>query len=215
MSMRQYMGIPLYILQGMKEYNQVYVDYPSPGMHMDENNQKWERFPNPYTIDSVAIDIARTGRPAKDIERYPDYKILMDIQKKVKDGIEKYGFIKITDSDVGITKMYLQNITSKPEDMEGFKQKLHKVAKNNKQLDVIEFMKKNGFGIELVEVSKGQTDVDVSITSFEQAIEQERETIYKDIPVPVPDVYKWIRKSVKYMDILDNDTVIFKELQYE
>ena len=210
---QQYMSIPMYILLGMDEYNQTYVDHPSAGRHMDENNQNWGRFPNPYTIDSVARDIASKGRPAQDIEKYPDYKILMDVQKKAKDGIEKYGFVKIVDDNTGMVKLYLQDITSKPADMGDFKEKLYKAATKNKKLDVIEFMKENGFVINPVEVSKGQTDVDLSIISFEQASEQERETIYKDIPVPVPDVYKWLRKSIKYMDILDKDTEIFEELQ--
>ena len=212
---QQYIWIPLYILQGMEEYNQSYVDHPSPGMHMDENNQNWGRFPNPYTIDSVARDIASKGRPAQDIEKYPDYKILMDVQKKAKDGIEKYGFVKIVDENTGMVKMYLQDITSKPEDMAGFKEKLYKAAIENPELNVIEFMAENGFVINPVEVSKGQTDVDFSITSFDQASNEERMTIYSDIPVPVPDVYKWLRKSIKYMDILNNDTEIFEELQCE
>ena len=182
---------------------------------MGENNQNWGRFPNPYTIDSVARDIASKGRPAQDIEKYPDYKILMDVQKKAKDGIEKYGFVKIVDDNTGMVKVYLQDITSKPEDMAGFKEKLYKAAIENPELNVIEFMAENGFVINPVEVSKGQTDVDFSITSFDQASNEERMTIYSDIPVPVPDVYKWLRKSIKYMDILNNDTEIFEELQCE
>src|SRR5699024_8437824 len=158
-------------LLGMDEYNQTYVDHPSAGRHMDENNQNWGRFPNPYTIDSVARDIASKGRPAQDIEKYPDYKILMDVQEKAKDGIEKYGFVKIVDDNTGMVKMYLQDIASKPSNMGDFKEKLYKAATKNKKLDVIEFMKENGFVINPVEVSKGQTDVDLSITSFQQASE--------------------------------------------
>ena len=210
---QQYMSVPMYILLGMDEYNQIYVDHPSAGRHMDENNQNWGRFQNPYTIDSVANDIARRGRPAQDIEVYPDYKILMDVQKKAKDGIEKYGFVNIVDDNTGMVKLYLQDITTKPADMAGFKETLYKAATKDKNLDVIAFMKENGFVIHPVEVSRGQTDIDFSITSFDKATEQEMDMIYKDIPVPVPDIYKWLRKSIKYMDILDNDTAVFQELQ--
>lgn len=210
---QQYMSVPMYILLGMDEYNQTYVDHPSAGRHMDENNQNWGRFPNPYTIDSVARNIAEQGRPAQDIEAYPDYKILMDVQKKAKDGIEKYGFVNIADENTGMAKLYLQDITTKPTDMAGFKEALYKAATKDKNLDLIAFMKENGFVIHPVEVARGQTDIDFSITSFDNATEQEMNTIYKDIPVPVLDIYKWLRKSIKYMDILDNDTAVFQELQ--
>lgn len=210
---QQYMSIPMYILLKMDEYNQTYVDYPSAGRHMDENNQNWGRFPNPYTIDSVARDIMSKGRPAQDIEAYPDYKILLDVKKKTEDGLNKYGFVKIADDNTGMVKMYLCDITTKPADMEGFKEKLYGACLKNKRLDVVEFMKENGFIINDVEVSKGQTDIDLALTSFDQASEQDRESIYKDIPVPIPDVFKWLRKSIKYMDILDKDTEIFEEIQ--
>ena len=210
---KQYMYVPMYTLLGMDEYNQIYVDHLSAGLHMDENNQKWGRFPNPYTIDSVARNIAEQGRPAQDIEVYPDYKILKDVQKKAEDGIEKYGFVNIVEDNTGMVKIYLQDITTKPADMAGFKEALFKAATKDEKLDVIAFMKENGFVFHPVEVSRGLTDIDFSITSFDDAKEKEMNTIYKDIPVPVPDIYKWLRKSIKYMDILDNDTAVFQELQ--
>ena len=209
----QYMNIPMYILLGMDDYNQVYVDHPSAGLHMDENNQNWRMFQNPYTIDSVANDIARKGRPKEDIEAYPDYKILMNVQKKAEDGINKYGFVNIVNDNTGMVKLYLQDVVAKPEDMDGFKETLYKAVKENNDLDIIAFMKENGFVIHPVEVSRGQTDIDFSITSFDQATKQVMNTIYKDIPVPIPDIYKWLRKSIKYMDILDKDEEIFEDLR--
>ncbi len=209
---QQYTNIPMYILLGMADYNQVYVDHPAGGRHMDENNQNWGRFPNPYTIDSVAKDLAKKGWPAKDIELYPDYHILMDVKKRTEYGLE-CGFVTIVDDGTGMKKMYLQDITSRPADMEAFTGMLYREATRNRRLDLIDFMKANGFVINPVEVSKGDTDVDLSVTSFDKATQQERDTIYKDIPVSVPDVYKWLRKSIKYMDILEKDTEIFEALQ--
>lgn len=209
---RQYMSLPMYILLGMNDYNQAYVDYPSAGRHMDEKGQNWGRFQNPYTIDSVALKLQSNERPAQDIEKYPDYQILMDVQRKAKDGIEKYGFVNIVRDGTGLCKLYLQDITSVPEDMVQFKADLYRAALNDNNLDIIAFMKDNGFVINPIEVLKGQMDVDFTVTSFDQANPNDMATCYKDIPVPVPDIYKWLRKSVKYIDILDKDTKIFEDI---
>lgn len=210
---RQYMSLPMYILLGMGEYNQVYVDNPSAGRHMDENNQNWGRFPNPYTIDSVAIDLASAQRPAQDIALYPDYKVLTDVRAKAIDGVKKYGFIDVQVDATGMGHMYLNDITNKPADMEAFKAGLYAALTKKKNLNVIEYMKQNGFIINPIEVRRGQTDVDLALLDFANAAPTDLSGMYKDIPVNIPDVYKWLRKSIKYMDILDKDTAIFEELQ--
>lgn len=209
---QQYMSVPMYVLLGMDEYNKTYIDNPSAGRHMDEQKENWGRFPNPYTIDAVANDIKAAGRPKQDIEYYPDYKILLDVEKKTQDGINKYHFIAIREDGTGLTRMYLNDITTKPENMDNFKEELYKALTKNKNLDIIEFMKENGFVINPVEVLIGKTDVDLALLAFADAKAADLEGKYKDIPVEVPDVYKWLRKSIKYMDILDKDTAIFEEL---
>ena len=209
---QQYMSVPMYVLLGMDDYNKTYVDNASAGRHMDEQKQNWGRFPNPYTIDAVANDIKAAGRPKQDIQYYPDYNILLDVMKKAQDGFNKYHFIELDEDGTGLKKMYLNEITTKPENMETFKENLYQVLSKNKNLDIIQYMKENGFVINPVEVIIGKTDVDLSLFDFADAKADDLEGKYKDIPVEIPDVYKWLRKSIKYMDIIDKDTVVFEEL---
>lgn len=54
-------------------------------------------------------------------------------------------------------------------------------------------------------------DIDFSILSFENLNDPEGN--YLAVPVPIPDIYKWLRRSVRYMDILDRNTKIFEELE--
>lgn len=210
---QQYMSIPMYILLGMSDYNKTYIDNPTAGRHMDENVQNWGRFPNPYTIDSVANDLLDKGEPSQYIESYEDYKILLDVKKKTLDGLNKYQFVEIYKADGGLVKMVLHDVTNQPANMEAFKEDLKNALYKNSKLDIIAFMKENGFVINPVEVKTGQTDIDLALTDLNNANWEDKEGKYKDIPVPVEDVFKWLRKSIKYMDILDKCTVLFEEIQ--
>ena len=208
---QQYTALPMYILHGMDKYNEQYVQHPSVGRHMDENQQDWTRFQNPYTIDQVALDLERDGRAEQEIENYRDYQILLDVQKKTLDGLNKYKFIELRRVNAGGTPdLFLNEVTVTPQDMAGFEEHLYQAAMENADLDVQAFMRANGFIINPVQVAKGQMDIDFSIQSFENLNDPEGN--YQRVPVPIPDIYKWLRKSTKYMDILDKDTKIFEEL---
>ena len=209
---QQYTALPMYILRGMDEYNEQYVSHPSVGRHMDENQQDWTRFPNPYPIDQVALDLAQNGQAAQEIENYRDYQILLDVQKKTLDGLKKYKFIELRTGAKGKSPdLFLYEVREKPQDMDGFKKQLHEATINNPDLNVLEFMKANGFDINPVLVAKGEMDIDFSILSFENLNDPEGN--YLAVPVPIPDIYKWLRRSVRYMDILDRNTKIFEELE--
>ena len=209
---QQYTALPMYILHEMDEYNEQYVQHPSVGRHMDENQQDWTRFQNPYTIDQVALDLEQKGRAAQEIENYRDYQILLDVQKKTLDGLKKYKFIELRTGAKGKSPdLFLYEVREKPQDMDGFKKQLHEATINNPDLNVLEFMKANGFDINPVLVAKGEMDIDFSILSFENLNDPEGN--YLAVPVPIPDIYKWLRRSVRYMDILDRNTKIFEELE--
>ena len=208
---QQYTALPMYILHEMDEYNEQYVQHPSVGRHMDENQQDWTRFQNPYTIDQVALDLEQKGRAAQEIENYRDYQILLDVQKKTLDGLNKYKFVELRMVNAGGTPdLFLNEVTVTPQDMAGFKEHLYQAAMENADLDVQAFMRANGFIINPVQVAKGQMDIDFSIQSFKNLNDPAGN--YQRVPVPIPDIYKWLRKSTKYMDILDKDTEIFGEL---
>lgn len=210
---KQYMSVPMYVLLGMKDYNQVYVDHPSAGRHMDEKEQNWGRFPNPYTIDSVALDIAQDGKPAQDIEKYPDYQFLLTVKAQAEAAIAKYKFVEVVSDGTGLVKLVLHDVASKPANMDEFKENLYQELLSKRgDVDVLAFMRENGFIFTEVEVAKGSTDVDLMLLDFAKAPESDMEGKYKDVPVRIPDVYKWLRKSIKYMDILEKDTAIFEEL---
>lgn len=210
---QQYMSIPMYILLGMGDYNKTYIENPTAGRHMDENGQNWGRFPNPYTIDSVANDLLDKGEPAQYIQEYEDYKILQDVKAKTLKGLKEYQFVEVVRAEGGLVKMILHDITKMPADMNAFKVDLKAALKKNIRLDVIAFMKENGFVIHPVEVRCGQADIDLALIDFADASLEEKEGKYKDIPVEVEDVFKWLRKSIKYMDILDKCTAVFEEIQ--
>lgn len=209
---QQYTSLPMYILAGMKDANDVYCHSDSVGKHMDEREQNWGRFQNPYTIDAVALDLAAAARPAQDIEQYRDYAILMKVKKLAKDGLEKYRFIENGVDANGAPMMTLMDIVTRPANMDQFKENLSEALRNAPDLDIIDFMRNNGFVINPVNVEKGVTDVDLQLLDFANAIPEDMNTKYNNVPVPVEDVYKWLRKSTKYMDILEKDTAIFEEL---
>ena len=209
--MEKYKNLPMYILAGMKDYNSTYITMENNhGVHMDENNQDWRRFPNPYTIDSVALSLNADGKAPQEIEEYEDYKTLVKVKKQTEDATDKYHFIEYQDKN-----MILYDINSYRVNMEEFKGKLcEEVKKQGEDFELIPFMKNNGFIFRPETISTGDTDIDLTLTSFDSIdMNNPRYMAYKDVPVPIPDLYKWMRKSMKYMDILDKNTKLFEELQ--
>lgn len=210
---QQYMSLPMYILQRMDEYNQTYIENKTAGRHMDEKGQNWGRFQNPYTIDAVASSISAKGRPFEDVKAYEDYQILMDVKQKTKDGIQKYKFVDIQTPPGLPSVMYLYDVVNMPNDMKKFEEDFSAAYTKNANLDVISFMRENGFVIHPVEVTTGETDIEIGLLELQDAPLADQVGKYKDVPVPEADVYKWLRKSIKYMDILDKCTAIFEDIQ--
>ena len=212
----QYFGLPMYILKGMDEYNEQYVRNPAPGMHMDERDQDWSRFQNPYTIDSVALDLEKNGKHFDEIYKYPDRVILDEVEKQTRYGLQA-GYVEVGQIPWNVTGLTLFDITNQPSDIEQFNKELYEEAldaySHAYKVDLIPFMERHGFILNQVFVSAGDTDIDLSLIDFEQASAADKETKYKNIPVPVEDVYKWLRKSIRYMDILEKDYELFKELE--
>ena len=214
----QYYGLPMYILKGMDEYNEQYVKNPAAGRHMDERGQNWSRFQNPYTIDSVALDLLKNGKHPSEINAYPDKNILDEVKRQTKYGLEKgKGYVKVEMVPASGARLTLFDITTSPANMEQFKKELYEEALNkysqDKEVDLITFMGSHGFVLNPVLVSAGDTDIDLGLIDFVNANADDRDTKYKNIPVEVEDVYKWLRKSVKYMDILEKDSKLFEELE--
>ena len=212
----QYFSLPMYILKGMDEYNEQYVRNPAPGMHMDERGQDWRRVQNPYTIDAVALDLNNNGKHPGVIDTYPDRSILDEVEKQTRYGL-KIGYVKVEQISAADARLTLFDITTQPSDMEQFKEELYKEAHEayakEREVDIITFMRTHGFEMNQVPVSAGDTDVDLGLMDFENASARDKDTKYRDIPVPVEDVYKWLRKSMRYMDILEKDYVLFGELE--
>lgn len=209
--MEKYKNLPMYILAGMKDYNSTYITIQNnDGVHMDENNQDWRRFPNPYTIDSVAISLNADGRAVQYIEEYEDYKTLIKVKKQTEDAMGEYHFIEYQGDN-----MILYDIDSYRVNMEEFKGKLcEEVKKQGEDFELIPFMKNNGFIFRPETISTGDTDINLTLTSFDSIdMNDPRYMAYKDVPVQIPDLYKWMRKSMKYMDILEKNTKLFEELQ--
>lgn len=205
---QRYFNLPMYILNGMADFNQQYISNAKAGRHMDENKENWGRFPNPYTIDSVAKDISTRNEVPEMIYNNPDYQLLTKVRDEVDEGIDVLHSINLYKdpvSQAGV--MYLMDIVSEP-DKESFKEALTKKMKRNKDFDLIEFMKENGYIINQVLVNTGNTDINLNIRDLSQTNEDK----YIDLPVPIADVYKWIRKSIKYMDIIEKNNPKFKEI---
>ena len=213
---RQYFDIPLYILRGMAECNEQYVRNPAPGMHIDERGQDWSRVQNPYTIDAVALDLNNNGKHPGVIDTYPDRSILDEVEKQTRYGL-KIGYVKVEQISAADARLTLFDITTQPSDMEQFKEELYKEAHEayakEREVDIITFMSTHGFELNQVLVSADDTDIDLGLIDFEEASTEDKETKYKNIPVPVEDVYKWLRKSIRYMDILEKDYVLFGKLE--
>lgn len=204
-----YHNLPLYMLDGMAEMHDIYVNSHVAGLHMDENNWDWRRCPNPYTIDSVALDLMKAGKPVQHIEQYEDYQILLNVKKQTEDGMHKYHFIEYQGHD-----MILYDIYSDRVDMKVFKEKLREEAKEQGEtFELIPFMKNNGFVFRPEIISTFPTDIDLTLTSFDSIdMNDPRYSVYQEIPVPIPELYKWMRSRVKYMDILERNTKLFEEL---
>ena len=209
---RQYQDVPLYILRGMAEYNEEYARRSYPGRHMDEKGQEWTRMPNPYTIDSVAIDLMERGRSLVELGRYPDLQFLDLVKKQTLAGLD-LGFIKKEKDPSGKTFLTILDAVKVAEDMESFKKELGRASweacHEEKEFDLISFMCQRGFSFNSVRIDAGNTDVDLGLTDFRFASPADMASKYCDIPVPVEDVFKWLRKSVRYMDILEKDYKLF------
>lgn len=211
---QRYVNLPMYILKGMKEFDEQYRLNASPGRHMDENMENWGRFPNPYTIDSVAKDISSRKEAAEVIENNSDYKLLLEVKAAVDKGIDELHSIELQiDTTTNIGVMKLMDIVKEPNE-QTFKEALVKQVKRNKDIDIISFMKENGYIINDVLVNVGNTDIDLSIRNLDTDIRDENSRVkYVDIPVAIADMYKWIRKSIKYMDIIKKNNPKFQKVK--
>ena len=211
---QRYINLPMYILKGMKDFDKQYCSNATPGRHMDENMENWGRFPNPYTIDSIAKDISAKNEAAKMIENYSDYKLLMAVKDAIDKGIDELHSIDLhMDVTTNLGVMKLMDIVKEPDE-EVFKDVLYKQIKKNKAINLIEFMETHGYIINQVLVNVGDTDIDLSIRDLDKDIKDEEiRKKYSDLPVPVADMYKWIRKSIKYMDIIEKNNPKFQKVK--
>ena len=209
---QRYVNLPMYILKGMEKLDEYYNQNPSAGRHMDENNEYWTRFPNPYTIDSVAKDISARNEVYEVIENNSDYKFLMKVKQEVDLGIDYLKSIDLSiNPQTNKWEMKLMDIVREPE-LDTFKAALTKKIKRNQEINLIEFMKENGYVINEVLVSIGDTDIDLSIRDLERDVSGNDALKYQDLPVPIADMYKWIRKSIKYMDIIEKNNPKFQKI---
>lgn len=210
---QRYVNLPMYILKGMEKFDEQYNQNASAGRHMDENKENWGRFPNPYTIDSVAKDISARQEVPETIKNNVDYKLLMKVKAEVDVGIDKLHSIKsYIDETTNKGVIELLDIVQEPDEDE-FKQALTKQIKRNRPFDLVDFMKANGYLINTVLVSTGDTDIDLRIRDLNNDVTENESFKYQDLPVPVADMYKWIRKSIKYMDVIEKNNAKFAKIQ--
>ncbi len=204
---QRYINLPMYILKGMAEFDTQYINNPSYGRHMDENNENWGRFPNPYTIDSVAKDISARNEASEMIQENSDYKLLVKVKENIDRGIDELHSIDLyTDSVTHMGVMKLMDVVKEPDEA-SFKEAIRKTLKRKLDYDVVQLMKENGYLINEIQVSIGNTDIDLSVRDLDSVDDNK----YQDIPVPIADMYKWIRKSIKYMDIIERNISKFEE----
>jgi hypothetical protein len=210
---QRYVNLPMYILKGMSDFDTKYSKNPSDGRHMDENRENWGRFPNPYTIDSVAKDISARNEVPETIYNNADYKILMSVKNNIDKGIDDLYSISLEfDIAQNRTIMKLMDIVKEPNEEE-FKEALAKQLKKTEHFNLVEFMKENGYIINEVLVNTGNTDIDLMIRDLQKDVTDDNRIYYQDLPVPISDMYKWIRKSIKYIDIIEKNTTKFIKIK--
>lgn len=210
---QRYVNLPMYILKGMEKFDEQYSHNPSAGRHMDENHEYWGRFPNPYTIDSVAKDISARNEVPEMIQDNSDYKFLTKIKEEVDLGIDNLHSIDLSVNPLtNQVEMKLMDIVKEP-DLDVFKAALIKKIRRNQTIDLIPFMKENGYLINEIQVNIGDTDINLGIRDLEKDVSGDEALKYEDLPVPIADMYKWIRKSIKYTDIIEKNIPKFQAIQ--
>ena len=132
-------GIPMYVLSGMKEIHDTYIDnLESPGLHMDEVTEKWQDIAEPYNLDyAVRCD---ANRITKYTEK--EYKLLLSIKETADRGM-KNGCIQETPDHYTLLDM-----RGKPGNMDLFLQQLKGAATGGALSNIsnfTEFMKNNGY----------------------------------------------------------------------
>jgi len=197
----------------MKEFNEAYVGDKTAGKHMDENLHDWARFQNPYTIDAVALDIQTKKLHQDEVKKYPDYKILMDVKEKADAAIDEYGNIEIIQHLTGAVRMNILDIIHEPANKAEFERQLTTALKANQDLNLVEFMEANGYAINRIDVKVEPADVELDRRDFNDlATNPDARNKYAEVPVAIADVYKWLRKSMNYMDLLTRNNPKFKEV---
>lgn len=209
---QRFVNLPMYILKGMAEFNELYTNHPMAGRHMDENHQNWARFPNPYTIDSVAKDISSKNEAFETIKKYPDYTLLMDLKAEIDEGIDELHTIELSTNPTNHRgEMILYDIVEEPDE-EKFATVLIDTLRRSQDINLISLMEKNGYIINRVKVKVGNTDIDLAIRDINAITNPQVAINYQYLPVNVADMYKWIRKSINYVDIIEKTNKKFRKL---
>lgn len=174
-------GLPLYPMWGMAELNRDYEtalgsSLLAEGLHMDEVNEKWQEFPQPYNLDySVRVDrgfITESTRREKEL--------LVHVKEKADQALAN-GCISF---DRENRNYVLYNIVREPSEPEKFAAKMRE--EYDPETSLHDFMRRNGYDLRVIPIVRDNNGLDpVELTGEGSTVE-------------IGDFYKLIRLS-RYM----------------
>ena len=184
--------VPLYALNRMEEYAWAYRNGYCAGTHLNENEENWQTFPEPMCLDILA------GKEV-DYSEFSDYRMLLDIKADVDEAINELGLITLEGEFDEAYRLY--RIDEKPEDMETFRRYVHYVLGNNPSLSFRGVIQgyESGYWMTPIPIIRPNSDLnplDLDGTGSN---------------VEIGDLYKIIRMSVYYMDLLKDNLELMRE----
>ena len=191
-------NLPLCLIAGFQDYDEAYrKNADSMGLHMSESDDPslkvdWRRLPQPFIIDVAA-------RRDPNYETFFDYQVLMDVKKKADEAIEKYHFLYLKGSNMNWYS--LRNVEKMPEDFSEFRDKAGELLDEDLEAEISdELLKDSGFVFREVQLTMQEHDLLGTDREGKQSV------------VQVGDLYKLIRMSTRYMDLLDKNLKIYQDI---
>ena len=192
---RQVYNLPLCLIDGMQAYDEAYRRTPGRvGIHISKPEDpslhvNWSKMPQPYVIDVAA-------RRDPDYRSYYDYQVLMEVKQAADEAIEKYHFLYQTGDWYTLCA-----VEKMPENMDVFARKAEELLAEDAGAEITgDLLKESGFTLREVQLYMPEHDLIATDREGTQSV------------VQIGDLYKLIRMSARYMDLLEKNLKIYQDI---
>ena len=191
-------NVPLWVIAGMQSYDWSYQEsIRSIDLHISKRGDPslkvdWQILPQPFIVDAAALR-------SPYYESSMDYRVLMNVKHEADDAIEKYHFLYLKNENMNCYT--LRAVEETPGSRDKFAETAGAILDKHPDAEITEdLLEYCGFSFREVLLTMPEHDL----------VETDREGRQSD--VQIGDLYKLIRMSAYYMDLLEKNLNIYCDI---